>query len=103
LRRKKQQETHSPYKSITDWFDKGNDIDLDMSYSDKVYNQTLNKIPVLAAFIDQHLPNIQQNEKYLWMEFILFGLAEHSKLSRNPLDSGFQFSDLVGNMFKGLS
>jgi magnesium chelatase subunit I len=103
LRRKKQQETHSPYKSITDWFDKGNDIDLDMSCSDKVYNQTLNKIPVLAAFIDQHLPNIQQNEKYLWMEFILFGLAEHSKLSRNPLDSGFQFSDLVGNMFKGLS
>ena len=49
-----------------------NDIELDMSCSDKVYNQTLNKIPVLAAFIDQHLPNIQQNEKYSYVYMSIF-------------------------------
>ena len=48
------------------------------------------------------MTDVPQNEKYLRMEFILFGLAEHSKLSRNELSSGVQFKDLVGSMFEGL-
>jgi len=100
--KKKGQESTNLYKHITNWFEKGNDLDLVSTNNDRQYMAALNQVDSLAAFFDDHLKNTQQSEKYLWMEFILFGLAEHSKLSRNALTKGFQFKDLVGSMFEGL-
>lgn len=101
--KKKGQETTNLYKHITNWFEKGNDLEILSQSSDKNYMQALNKLDSLAAFFDDHLRDVPQIEKYLWMEFILFGLAEHSKLSRNSINTGVQFKDLVGSMFEGLS
>ncbi|MFM9944170.1 MAG: AAA family ATPase [Bacteroidia bacterium] len=101
--KKKGQETTNLYKHITNWFERGNDLEILSQSSDKNYMQALNKVDNLASFFDDHLRDVLQIEKYLWMEFILFGLAEHSKLSRNSLNSGVQFKDLVGSMFEGLS
>lgn len=101
--KKKGQETTSPYKRITSWFEKGNNLDLETPSSDKNFMRALNQVDGLAGFVDDHLPKTLQNEKYLWMEFILFGLAEHSKLSRTSLKSGMRFADLVGSMFEGLT
>jgi magnesium chelatase subunit I len=100
--KKKGQETTNLYKHITHWFEKGNDMELPALCSDKQYMQELNKVDSLASFFDDHMHNTPQVEKYLWMEFILFGLAEHSKLSRGSLNAGTQFKDLVGSMFEGL-
>lgn len=100
--KKKGQETTNLYKHITNWFEKGNDLEINSLSSDKNYMQALNKVDSLAAFFDDHLRDAPQSEKYLWMEFILFGLAEHSKLSRNSINTGVQFKDLVGSMFEGL-
>ena len=101
--KKKGHETTNLYKHITNWFEKGNDLEINSLSSDKNYMQALNKVDSLAAFFDDHLNAAPQSEKYLWMEFILFGLAEHSKLSRNSINTGVQFKDLVGSMFDGLS
>jgi magnesium chelatase subunit I len=101
--KKKGQETTNLYKHITQWFERGNELEISGLYTDKQYMQALNKVDSLAAFFDDHLRDVPMNEKYLWMEFILFGLAEHSKLSRHSLNAGVQFKDLVGSMFEGLS
>ncbi len=101
--KKKGAETTNLYKHITAWFELGNDLEILGLSSDKSYIQALNKVENLASFFDDQLRDVPQNEKYLWMEFILFGLAEHSKLSRNSLNIGVQFKDLVGSMFEGLS
>ncbi|NNM15030.1 MAG: magnesium chelatase, partial [Bacteroidia bacterium] len=34
----------------------------------------------------------------LMMEFLLHGLAEHSQLSKKPLDKGLLFKDLMSGM-----
>ncbi len=101
--KKKGQETTNLYKHITYWFEKGNDLEIHSQSTDKNYMQALNKVDSLAVFFDDHLKDAPESEKYLWMEFILFGLAEHSKLSRNSLNTGVQFKDLVGSMFEGLT
>ena len=100
--KKKGHETTNLYKHITNWFEKGNDLEINSLSSDKNYMQALNNVDSLAAFFDDHLRDAPQSEKYLWMEFILFGLAEHSKLSRNSINTGVQFKDLVGSMFEGM-
>jgi magnesium chelatase subunit I len=44
------------------------------------------------------MPEARPLEKHLWMEFVLHGLAEYSKLSKNQLDEGLEFKDLFGSM-----
>lgn len=100
--KKKGGEETNLYRKITGWFEKGNTVDLPSVCSDKQFMQALNKVENLALFVDEHLPDVSKSEKFLWMEFVLFGLSEYSKLSRNRLNTGSQFKDLVGSMFEGL-
>jgi len=44
------------------------------------------------------MPEVRPIEKMLWMEFVLHGLAEYSKLSKNNMDEGIEFKDLLGSM-----
>jgi magnesium chelatase subunit I len=44
---------------------------------------------------------LNEKEKMTMMEFILFGLAEHSLIGKNSLLKGIQFKDLFGSMFSG--
>lgn len=101
-KKKKNADENSVYDTITSWFEKNNSIDLVNNSSDKNFMQTLNKVEGLAAFYDEHLSRFPQKEKYLWMEFVLFGLSEHSKLSRIKLGESVRFKDLLGSMFEGL-
>jgi magnesium chelatase subunit I len=101
--KKKGQDSTNLYKHITAWFEQGNELDIQNPSKDKVYEQALQKVDGLAEFLENYMPEIPKSEKYLWMEFILFGLSEHSKLSRNSLNTGVQFKDLVGSMFGGIA
>ena len=44
-------------------------------------------------------PTLNKEEKLLYMEFLLHGLAEFSQISKHRLDSGLQFKDLLGSLF----
>jgi magnesium chelatase subunit I len=83
---------------ITAWFERGKTLELSNDASDKEYGRILNSVDGLALFIDEHMPEARPIEKMLWMEFVLHGLAEYSKLSKNSMDEGIEFKDLLGSM-----
>lgn len=98
LKKKKEVETTGAYSRITEWFERGKTIELLNDVSDKVYARELNKVDGLAALIDELQPDAKPIERHLWMEFVLHGLAEYSKLSKNRMEEGMQFRDLFGSM-----
>ncbi|PCJ66461.1 MAG: magnesium chelatase [Bacteroidetes bacterium] len=91
-------EKEDAFSRVTEWFERGKTVELTHDCSDKEYGRILNSIDGLALFIDEHMPNVHPNEKMLWMEFVLHGLAEYSKLSKHQMDEGLQFKDLLGSM-----
>jgi magnesium chelatase subunit I len=91
-----------PYIRITSWFEKGNTLDLLYDISDKEYARNLNQVDGLVATLDEYMTKIGKAEKYLWMEFLLHGLAEYSKLGKVGLHRGARFKDLLGSMFSNL-
>ena len=93
-----QPQKENAFGRITQWFERGKTIELPSDASDKVYGRILNSVDGLALFIDEHMPEARPNEKMLWMEFVLHGLAEYSKLSKNPMAEGLEFKDLFGSM-----
>lgn len=89
----------SPYKTITDWFNEGNTLDLLNEMNREAYRKALMQVPGLRELVRKHHPQASEDLQLFLMEFVLFGLAEHSLLSRHMLVSGLQFRDLMSSMF----
>jgi len=89
----------SPYQIIVDWFSAGNEVDILLQETDDQYRKILNSVPGLENIVTMYAPTLNEKEKITMMEFILFGLAEHSLIGKNSLVKGIQFKDLFGSMF----
>ena len=90
---------NNPYQQITDWFGKGNMVDLLHDHSEKEYIKTLGNIPGLKDLIKKYQSNPDSAEQNFMMEFALYALVEYSLLSKHPLEKGMQFKDLLSSMF----
>lgn len=90
-----------PYKGLIDWFSQGKSVDFLLDFSDKEYRQTLDDIQPLKKLADEHLKNASTDERYFFMEMVLWALAEHNKLNKERLKSGFNFSDLFSSYLRG--
>jgi magnesium chelatase subunit I len=95
---KKNQATN-PYTQIINWFGKGNVVDVLSTASGQDYAKTLNSVPGLRDTVKKYLPQANDNELLLYMEFLLHGLAEFSLLSKFKLENGIQFKDMLSSMF----
>jgi magnesium chelatase subunit I len=95
----KKKKDENPYKPVLDWFANNNVLDLLLQDDAKTYTQSLDAVKGLAETLSRFRPGLEKTEKYVWMEFLLHGLAEHSQLSKNLLEKGIQFKDLTNAMF----
>ena len=56
----------------------------------------------LTDLISKYQPNIDKKDSYFMKEFLLWGLVEYKKLSKEALQSGFQFKDPLGSYIRGI-
>jgi magnesium chelatase subunit I len=96
---KKVKNKPNPYKAITNWFEKGNMVDLLHDLKGPDYSKTLTSIPGLKELVEFYQKDKPESEKLFLMEFALYGLAEYSMLSKHELETGAQFKDLLSAMF----
>jgi magnesium chelatase subunit I len=95
----KKNEAKSPYQPVIDWFKKGKKLDLFTGLSNKDYLDTLKSVPGLKDIVKNFIADTNPDDDLLFMEFVLFGLAEHSVLSRHIIENGIQFKDMLSTMF----
>ncbi|MEX2602898.1 MAG: magnesium chelatase, partial [Gracilimonas sp.] len=99
---KKKEDQKSVYKTITDWFADGNEINISDTLSNKEYEKALKKVDGLEKLIKNHAENAPKAEKYIWMDFALEALHQNSMLSKQDLDDQTLYSDMLGSMFSSL-
>ncbi len=88
----------NPYSEIIYWFSHNN-LDLLNSISDDEYRKILCGVNNLGPLVKKMHPQLPENEYYLMMEFLLHGLAEYSLISKQPVEFGLQFKDMISTMF----
>jgi magnesium chelatase subunit I len=88
----------SPYKTITRWFDAGNQLNISFGLKDEDKIQLLYKVDGLFGFVKKHFPNASTKENALLMEFVLHGLSTFSLISKKVLEGKIEFKDLMGSM-----
>ena len=94
---KKSQEAN-PYSDIIHWFSHNN-LDLLNNSNEKKYREILSGVANLSILVKKYHPSLDEDELYLYMEFLLHGLAEYSLISKQHVEFGLQFKDMISTMF----
>jgi len=94
----KKSKTKNPYAEIINWFNEGNTVDILQNNSQSGYEKQLDGVSGLKELVKSFFPKATRQEQLLMMEFILHGLSEFSQLSKQRLETGIQFKDLLGSM-----
>jgi magnesium chelatase subunit I len=92
------QPVDNPYRSIINWFDGGNHINLFFATNDREKINQLYKVDGLHALVKKTFPHANEKEAALLMEFVLHGLASYSLISKKILETSVEFKDLMGSM-----
>lgn len=83
---------------LTEWFERGNSVDLDDSMSEDEYRRTLGSVPGLRDKARVAFPHLGEDELFTAMEFILEGLGQNFVLSKFKLLTGTRYVDDVAMM-----
>ena len=97
-RSKQVQNAENPYRTVIQWFDKGNAVQLLQDVTDKQYETSLKKVDGLKDLVKAKFPAAVNKEQLLLMEFVLHGLASYSLISKKVVENETRFSDLLGTM-----
>ncbi len=82
-----------PYGAILEWFFNETGFELLENFDDYLYQSTLQKVESLDDLIKKFQPNTSLEDQNFMKEFILWGLVEYKKLSRDKVLNGFHIKD----------
>lgn len=97
-RRSKEAKEENPYRTITQWFDHGNQLNLQFGLKDDEKISILSHVDGLQVFVKKYYPSANKMEAALLMEFVLHGLATFSLISKKVVEGKIEFKDLMGSM-----
>lgn len=86
-----------PYGTMRAWFSGGNVINLLNDGDDKAYQKGLDQVAGLGKLVDS--TGFSKKDRYTYMELVLHGLAEFNIISKDIVDSQFNFKDMLAGMF----
>ncbi|WP_293871462.1 magnesium chelatase [Flavobacterium sp.] len=92
----------SPYAKILEWFFTETGFELLDDATDAEYKKQLDAVMPLEDLLQKYQPTIAHEDKYFLKEFVLWGLVEYDKLSKDRVDTGHQFKDLYGSYISKL-
>ena len=92
----------SPYVKVLEWFFTETGFELLDDASDEEYKIQLDSVKPLEDLIKKYQPQIPIEDKYFLKEFVLWGLVEYDKLSKDRLEVGYQFKDLYSSYINKL-
>ncbi|WP_439554009.1 magnesium chelatase [Flavobacterium macrobrachii] len=92
----------SPYAKVLEWFFAETGFELLDDATDEEYRKQLDAVQPLEDLIKNYQPTIAPEDKYFLKEFVLWGLVEYDKLSKDRVDVGYQFKDLYSSYINKL-
>ncbi|WP_166922195.1 AAA family ATPase [Flavobacterium poyangense] len=87
----------TPYTDIIDWFFAESGFELLDDCSDAIYEGLLDEVTPLDALVKKYQPQLDKKDQYFVKEFVLWGLVEYRKLSKDRFAKGHQFKDIYGS------
>ncbi|MCU0319306.1 MAG: sigma 54-interacting transcriptional regulator [Flavobacteriales bacterium] len=100
-RKRKADTSKDAYAPVIDHFMEGH-CDLLVDNDDRAHAMALKNVPGLLQLVAERHPYLDKEEQVLWAEFVLHGLAEHSRIGRSRLVGAVRFGDLMRSVLGGV-
>lgn len=94
----KKQEDPSIYQPVLDWFAEGNTLEISDNMPEKRYRKALSGITGLQGIVEEKVNPDHTEEKYVFMDFVIEALHQHSMLGKEDLEDRRSYSDMLGSM-----
>lgn len=98
--RKTKDSEKDPYGTIRTWFSSGNSLEISNEAKGAEYHSSLSKVAGLEKLVQQY--KVSEEEKHVFMELVLHGLAEFNQLNKDFMDFSLSFSDILANMWNDM-
>jgi magnesium chelatase subunit I len=92
----------TPYSDLIEWFFAESGFELLDDASDAEYHGILDEVTPLNILVKKYQPELDKEDIYFFKEFILWGLVEYKKLSKDRFAKGHQFKDMYGSYISKL-
>jgi len=92
----------TPYSDLIEWFFAESGFELLDDCSDDEYQNILGAIVPLEILLKEYQADLVKEDKFFMKEFILWGLVEYRKLSKDRVAEGYQFKDIYGSYISKL-
>jgi magnesium chelatase subunit I len=92
----------TPYTDLIEWFFAESGFELLDDCSDAEYQAILDEVTPLDDLIKKYQPQLDKKDQYFMKEFLLWGLVEYRKLSKDRFAKGHQFKDTYGSYISKL-
>lgn len=102
IQKLEKQDEQTPYTELLEYIFNESGFHLADDISDKEYQKILNEIKPLTALLNKFQKDIAKEDKYFWMEFILWALVEFDKLSKERFSEGYEFKDIFAKYISRL-
>lgn len=79
------------YTDVIEWFNTNSFLEIGNNTTDQTYQKNLDKITPLKVLIQEYCPNVENLDKYFYMELVLWALALNNKLDRTETSEAFTF------------
>src|SRR6056300_323594 len=86
----------SPYDSLLEWFTQKQLI-MNDNLKNEEYEKVLLELKDASLLLDKYIPGLDKNDKFFFIEFILWGLEGFNKLSILRTNNGIEFKDPFNN------
>lgn len=96
------QDQRTTYSDLLDWFFVESGFELLDDCTDEDYKSILDSIAPLDKLINKYQPDLPKEDSYFMKEFVLWGLVEYKKLSKDRVSEGYQFKDMFGSYISKL-
>jgi len=90
------------YTDLLEWFFNESGFELLDDIANEEYQTILDEVKPLADLVKKYQPNIPEEDINFMKEFILWALVEYQKLSKNRIETGYQYKDLYSNFISKL-
>ena len=91
--------TFTFYQEIINWFGEGNQLNITDKLSQSGYKENLLLVPGLEKLVKQQFKKLDEDSLLFMMELTLHALAEYSLISKNYIEKGFEFKDMLNTLF----
>jgi magnesium chelatase subunit I len=94
IRRRKMEDVYAPVVAYI----ASTGVEVLTSDSPEAYRVRLEDVPGLAELVQRYVDPVEE-DRVVWMEFVLHGLAEHNLIGKEVVGQEVSFSDLMSGLF----